>query len=160
MKSNTWIKLLAYRDRAIFEDGQRGDRLDALRRSATRGRLFTELRLGIACELERRLNQVDEADCEISIGNGNSAQQFLVRVTDGCSDIGVMSLEATDEGAACRYAFGGRLHTRGGERDLQVLFDGDLVPARVSGATTHEAFTSREALCAFLLTPLLAGILS
>lgn len=161
LKSSPWIKLLAYSARTTHEDAQLKERLAHLRETARRDRIFTELRLAVSIAIEGRLALVETADCDVTIANGDAACEFLVRVSDGCSDVGVMVVEATEHGAASRYGFGARLENRGGESDLHVMFEGDaVVPALVTGAGALQVFTTTEALSACVLAPLLDGWLS
>ena len=161
MKSSPWIKLLAYSARTTHEDAQLKERLDVLRETASRDRIFTELRLAVSIAIEGRLALVETADCDVTIANGQAAREFVVRVSDGCSDVRVMVVEPTESGAACRYGFGALLANRGGESDLHVVFEGDaVVPARVTGTGAVQTFTTREALGACVLGPLLDGWLS
>jgi hypothetical protein len=161
LKSSPWIKLLAYSARTTHEDAQLRERLDHLRETARRDRIFAELRLAVSIAIEGRLALVETAECDVTLANGVAAREFLVRVSDGCSDVGVMVVAPTERGAACRYGFGALLENRGGESDLHVVFEGDaVVPARVTGAGALQTFTTMEALSACVLAPLLAGWLS
>jgi len=156
MRTNVWIRLLAYEARIRHAaDCRRSEETNA-RLDAVRARVLADLRCALALDLEVFLRaDSDQSGSALTWHNGNSATGFAVSHTDDSTCTRRLTVDLQAASLSCRYDHGGSalseaLH----QRVITIELRNDGVALSLWDEGLVRSFATVEALSAFLLAPI------